>query len=118
MVRIQWIKYKGKKILYVNLANLLEKEIINWIKIRAELHLDKVSGTVLILCDATNTSSTPKLIAESKEVINRMKIKGIQRKTAIVGLSERQQLILRSLVKHVYCCSSLEEGKEWLITEE
>ena len=117
MERIQWITYKGEKILFLNYSNLLEKDFIDWIKKGTDLQLREVTEKVLVLCDVTNTHSTPKIDAASRSANKLLRTNGIIQKLATVGLNKMQQIIAKAIKRDMFFCSTLEEGKEWLIKD-
>ncbi len=116
----QWITYKGKRILYVNLSKKNEVEVkealqeyLGEAKVRpGSPSLMDFSGTVM-------TKATQQAGKEmTRELEQYMKERGIQPKpTAIVGLSKLGRtvanLISASELNHY--ADTLDDAKEWLV---
>ncbi len=115
----QWIDYKGKQILLVNITNLNEDEVEPVIK--AYVAEAKIRPGCPVLMDFTGTGMTKKTQqvgrAAAKELEQFLKEKGIKEGlTAIIGLSALGRTVanLISGGHGVHFSENLTEAKEWL----
>ena len=114
------ITHKGKEMLFLDGSGLSEAEsVVAWEDARQELLKER--GTPLILVNGTNIAMTPAALTKAKEAA--AALKGISDyRVAFVGLTRLQkstaQLVMKSHHMDAHFCQTLEEGKEWLVSEK
>lgn len=117
---VQRIMYKGKEILFMDTANKREEEILAaWVEAKQEAA--KELNGCLALIDATNCRITLAITNKAREAA--AVLKGNPRnRIAYLGmtglLKSTAQLHTRTFGIKAYFCATLEEGKEWLVSED
>jgi hypothetical protein len=114
------ITYKGREILFMNVANMEEKECMEaWEEGKQELL--KEQKACLALVDVTHTHVSVALVNKAREGATSLK-KNPANRVVFVGMSSLQkstaQLHTRTVGIRAHFCSTLEEGKEWLVKED
>jgi hypothetical protein len=115
---VDWITYEGKRILFVNVADLNEAEYIAGLEeMKQELLRDRTAPLVLI--DLTKTAWTPATVDKAKEVAGAIKKAGIgYGPNSIVGLTKLQKSVADLSVRLVFYADSIEEAKDWLVKQD
>ncbi len=115
---VEWITYKGKRILFLNANNLSEAEYIaGQEELKQEVLKDRSSPLVLV--DATKTPMTAAATKKAKELAAANKDAGIEDgPSAIVGLTGLQRATAQLFGRGIHFAKDLEEAKEWLIKED
>ena len=117
MERIRWISHKGFDILVLDYSNLLEEKFVELIDKATHFQLENVSGKVLVLCDVSNTRSTPRVQRASRKSNETLIKNGIRQKLATIGLNRMQRVIATAIKRDMYFASSEDDALNWLITE-
>ena len=114
----QWITYKGRRILFVNCARLGEAEIVAaFDEMKDELLKERVGPIVLI--NISDIDMTTALISKAKELTAVTKDAGMKDgPNAIVGLTGLQKAVAQLFGRGVHFADSLDEAREWLVTED
>ena len=116
---VQRITHEGKEILFTDFANTDEKaSLAAWDELKQELLKER--GAILALIDARNTMMSLAILNKARDVSATLRsIPGTR--VAFIGMSTLQkstaQLHARSIHLNVHFCATLEEGKEWLVSE-
>ena len=114
---VQFITYKGKRILHTNAAGLEEAEFVVALEEMKQALVKEGEGT-LALADVTGLKLTKAFVEKAKEVNAAIeKTPGWGRPSAIVGITGLQKAVAQLFSKGVYYASSIEEAKEWLVRE-
>ncbi len=115
---VQWITYKGKRILFLNAKGLREAEyMVAMEEMRQEL-LKERDG-VLVLVDATGTEMTTQTTNKAKEIATATKDKGIPDKpSVVVGLTGLQRAVAQLFGRGIHFSGTIEEAKDWLVKED
>jgi hypothetical protein len=115
---VQWIEYKGVRILFLNGKGLAEAENFEaQEELKKELLKDRSSPPVLV--DLSNTVMTQKTSGKSKEVAAATKAIGMpDGPTAVVGLNKLQKAVAQLFGRGSHYFDSLDQAKEWLVKEE
>jgi hypothetical protein len=115
---VQWITYKGKRILFLNGAGLREAEYMAAMEELKQEILKEREGA-MVLVDATKTEMTTPAVNKAKEVAAATKAKGIpDRPGVVVGLSGLKRAVAQLFGRGIHFASTIEEGKEWLVKED
>lgn len=122
--RIYWIKYKGKKILFVDFSGIQDEETyLRAIEqLEAEYLKQPVGHSVPTLIDSTGSVVTPAVTARSRQMIATMRSHGVPSSgiTAVVGVSGFQKAIvqaMRFVVPGLYPADTIEAAKDWLVEQ-
>jgi len=115
---VQWIEYRGKKILVSNYSGLEEKEQIKAMdETKQELLKQPAGSQVLTLTDVSKARSTTTTRDKGKELEAAIKGKEFVSHTAIVGLSGWQQVMAQLIKPDSYFAKSIEDAKDWLVEQ-
>ncbi len=117
---IERITYKGKEILFLDISGSNEEErLAAWEEAR-QLLLRQQHGR-LSLVNVQNITLAPRSMKKAKEAAEAAKAQRGHR-IAFVGLTGLQkstaEIALRSMGVRAHFCSTLEQGKEWLVKED
>ncbi|OGO73303.1 MAG: hypothetical protein A2Z49_05495 [Chloroflexi bacterium RBG_19FT_COMBO_56_12] len=122
--RIQWIQYKGKRILFVDASNLREED--KFLKLledaEAEIVVQPKGHAILTLFYSPNSLVTKAIADRSKQVFANAKTNGIPTgPTAWVGSSGFQKAVVSAMqyfIKEIHIAESIEAAKDWLADQE
>ncbi|MBN1426740.1 MAG: hypothetical protein JXB07_00050 [Anaerolineae bacterium] len=118
---VQWITYKGKKILYGDYKGLKDADLLNALKTENEI-LQQSPDKVLILEDFTGALSDIAVINYLKSVGKAAEMK--TEKAALVGILGLKRLMLVTYNRisgadeHQRLFATIDEAKEWLVGEQ
>ncbi len=117
---VKRILYKGKEIIFMDAAGVSEVEgAAAWEEMEKELV--KETKGCLILVDSRNITMAPAAVSKAKEAAAALKAHPRNR-VVFVGMSTLQkstaQLMARAVRLNAHFSATLEEGKEWLVTED
>jgi len=118
--RIQFVDYKGKKILLEDFSNIKsETELIALMKQAGEIIRAQPKYSVLVAVDMTNARYSPRVVQASKEVSagNTIYI----RASTLVGISAGMNMLVQSINaftgRKLKTFATREEAMEWLIAQ-
>ena len=115
---VQWIEYRGKKILVSNYSGLEEKEQIKAMEeTKQELLKQPAGSQALTLTDVSKAPSTAATRDKGKELEAAIAGKGFVSLTAIVGLSGWQKVMAQLIKPDAYFAKSIEDAKDWLVEQ-
>jgi hypothetical protein len=113
---VQWIEYKGKKILFSNYSGLTGAECLEAMEATRQALLKLPAGSSYLgLTDISNTSMSVQLTAKSKELVAVAEEKGLSQKAAIVGGTGLITSVTRLIRPTIHFAKDIEEAKEWLV---
>lgn len=118
---VKWIAHKDKEILFMDAAGTSAAEgMAAWEEMRQEL--SKERDVRLILIDGTNAKMDKGTLQKAKGVVDVAKKKP-GTPVACVGMNDgfqktMAQLMATRLRLNAHFCANLEEGKNWLVTED
>ena len=114
---VEWITYKGKRILVVNGAGLKEAQYIEAMEEMKQEVLKEKDGA-LVLANVTGIGMTKGVIDKSKEVVEATEKAGIpNRLNVVVGLTGLQKAVAQLFGRGVRFVDTIEQAKELLIKE-
>jgi hypothetical protein len=123
MDRVQWIEYKGKKILYLNYSGLRakipeEKQIALAVMEEAKKITGEAKEKILFLSDVSNTVSDTDLVDALKELGHVTAGSGKVEKECVVGISGIQKALVSMLnlmtKSKLVMFDTVEAGKDYL----
>lgn len=122
MSGISWIEYKGKKILYVDYhpGQLDERSF----KLLEEQSIyEKEYPDILIISDFKDTTATHEYMVKVKEYGKNIRNQNSKVKNAAIGITGVKKTLFNSYIfftgdTHTKSFNSIEEAKEWLVSEE
>jgi hypothetical protein len=116
---IEWLDYKGKKILYINYSKLSSQDALAQIEKATQILVDTHSKENLTLSDLRGALVTQEFVDKSKE---KGKIsKDYTKKAAVLGIDGIRKILLKAVntfsgnPREPF--SAIEDAKEWLIKE-
>jgi hypothetical protein len=114
---VQFITYKGKRMLHTNAAGLEEEELLVALEEMKEALL-KEGAKTLALTDVTGVKMSSTFVDKAKEVNAAIeKTPGWGRPSAVVGLTGLQKAVAQLFGRGVFYAKTIEEAKEWLVKE-
>jgi hypothetical protein len=114
---VQFIVYKGKRILHTNAAGLEEGEFLLALEEMKQALL-KEGVETLALTDVTGLNMSKAFVNKAKEVNAAVeKTPGWGRPSALVGLTGLQKAVAQLFGRGVHYANTIEEAKEWLVKE-
>jgi len=118
MKNISVLEHKGKKILYANHKNNNAEHTIDIIRQSEELIIKMSNPDLRLLVDITNCEITPEVVEQFK--ITAKKIKQYRKKTAVIGVSKVQKILLATVNRFSGIDAKAFDdeitAKEWLVT--
>jgi methanogenic corrinoid protein MtbC1 len=115
---VEWIDYKGKRILVVNGPGLSEAQYLEAMEEMKQEVLKERDGA-LVLANITKIGMTKAVVDKSKEVVDATKEAGIpERTTAVVGLTGLQKAVAQLFGRGVHFLDTVEQAKELLVKED
>ena len=115
---VEWITYKGKRILMVNAAGLSEAKYIEAMEEMKQEILKEKKGP-LVLANVTGIGMTKGIINKSKEVTKATEEAGIPNKAnVVVGLTGVQRAVAQLFGRGIHFVDTVEEAKELLVKED
>ena len=115
---VEWITYKGKRILVVNGPGLKEAQYIEAMEEMKQEVLKEKDGA-LVLANVSGLDMTKAVVNKSREVVNATKEAGIpNRANAVVGLTGLQKAVAQLFGRGVHFVDTVEQAKELLVKED
>lgn len=97
--RIEWISYKGKKILQLDYSELKSDEVVVFLKEVEDFYASNIISAgkkdILILSNVTNARVFGDALNETKRVVK--KLRPYSKKSAMVGLSPAKAVLLGTI---------------------
>jgi hypothetical protein len=115
---VEWITYKGKRILVVNGAGLKEAQYIEAMD-QMKREILKEKDGALVLANVSGIAMTKGVIDKSKEVTKATDEAGIPlRGNAVVGLTGLQKAVAQLFGRGVHFVDTVDQAKELLVKED
>jgi methanogenic corrinoid protein MtbC1 len=115
---VEWITYKGKRILVVNGPGLNEAQYIEAMEEMKQEVLKEKDGA-LVLANVSGLDMTKAVVNKSREVVNATKEAGIpNRANVVVGLTGLQKAVAQLFGRGVHFVDTVEQAKELLVKED
>jgi hypothetical protein len=121
--RVEWIKHKGKRILFCDYSNIRDEEEFIRALVETETEvLKQAPGTlILMLIDATGSRITSNVTGKARELAAAARQREIPSSpTAIVGLSSPAQkaifMAMQFLRPDLRMAESVAAAKDWLVS--
>ena len=115
---VEWITYKGKRILVVNGPGLGEAQYIEAMEEMKQEVLKEKDGA-LVLANVSGLDMTKAVVNKSREVVNATKEAGIpNRANVVVGLTGLQKAVAQLFGRGVHFVDTVEQAKELLVKED
>ena len=115
---VEWITYKGKRILVVNGAGLKEAQYIEAMD-QMKREILKEKDGALVLANVSGIAMTKCVIDKSKEVTKATDEAGIPlRGNAVVGLTGLQKAVAQLFGRGVHFVDTVDQAKELLVKED
>ncbi|MBN1411427.1 MAG: hypothetical protein JW969_11335 [Spirochaetales bacterium] len=116
--RIEWIEYKGQKILFCDFSNYDENQYLEGVDLMEKELLKQGEGSKLkLLIDVLNSHMTQKTSDRGKKTVEILTKADIVAVTAMVGITGVKRIIASAISKDVFFAKDKESAKEWLIKQ-
>ncbi len=116
--RVKILHYKGKDIVYGDFTGLHGEDFRDVAVAHEELSLHCQNKDLLHLINLTKSHLDEGLQKHADEMLNRLTAKGFRVKTAAVGISGIQRIILNALKRDMHAAKTLDEAREWLVQQK
>jgi hypothetical protein len=114
---IEWIEYKGKKILLCNFAGYDEAQYMAGVDaMEAELLKQPPKTRILHIVDVTDSHMTKATSDRGKQTVDVVGKAGIMTLTTMVGVTGIKRVIAQAIAKDVYFAKDMDDAKEYLAT--
>jgi hypothetical protein len=114
---VEWLEYKGKKILYINYGGMTPKERLDQIVKATEMIIKTETDSNLSLTDMRNCYVDEEFIETAKKQSKLSLSK--TKKAAVVGIIGIKKLLLQTFNKFTpkprVPFDTVEEAKDWLV---
>jgi len=113
----EWITHKGKKIIYINYADLKSDEMVKLVEKATQMIVDTKVNDNLVLTDVNNAVVSEEFMEAAKK--NSKISLPLSKKSAIVGVTGMKKILLvtinRFSAKPRVPFDDLEKAKDWLV---
>jgi hypothetical protein len=121
---VNWIEYKGKRIMVVTYAGLHDEEVYLRAvdEFEAETLAQPAGHQFRVIVDVRDSALTQRITQRNKEVMNKSKEHGIPDcPTALVGLTGLKLAVVQALQffrPDLHVAESFDAAKEWLVSQQ
>lgn len=119
MAGVEWIKHKGKDILWSNFRGANEQQFLDGLEKLKDEHRKLGGQTVLNIFDISDmeVALNRDLLAKAKEASAAADAMVAKKITAVVGFTGIKKTLVRLANRKDYIADDLEDAKEWLIKQ-
>ena len=118
MERVEFIEYKGKKILKIDMSNCLENEVFSVIEQAKKVIFTQPQNSLLTLTDVTHARYNASVVA-AMQVFTKEN-KRYVRAAAVVGINSIKRIIFNKIMeaaeRELNAFENAEKAKEWLVS--
>ena len=116
----QWVTHKGKRILFLNAANLGEAEVLaSFEELKQALLKERPGSLPLTLVDISGVDMTMRVARKAREVVADTAAPGVRdAPNATVGMTGLQKATAQLFARNTHFGIDIEEAKEWLVRED
>lgn len=115
--RVKFIEHKGEKILFIDMSNLLEKEVLEVIDYAKRIIRSQPENSLLTLTDLTHTRYNVEVVSAMQEYTSGNK--PFVKKAAVLGINPIKRIILNKIMefskRDLIAFDSIEKAKDWLV---
>ncbi|MCX8092898.1 MAG: hypothetical protein N3E50_01870 [Candidatus Goldbacteria bacterium] len=117
--RVKFIEHKGKKILFVDMSELLEEDVISVIEYSKKIIRSQPEGSLLTLTDVTHARYNAKVVSIMQEYVkgNKPYVKA----AAVLGVNPIKRIIFNKIMefsqRELFAFEDKEKALEWLIKQ-
>lgn len=117
--RVKFIEYKGKQILFIDMSNLMENEVLEVIEYAKKIIRSQPSNSLLTLTDVTHARYNAKVVNEMQEYAkgNKPYVKA----AALLGINPIKRIIFNKIMefseRQLFAFENAEKAKEWLVNQ-
>ena len=115
--RVKWIQHKGEKILFNDYSGLRGSAFTQVVEETEKAILESGMKTVLVLNDLTSSYMDTESIGRVGQLMETAGKKGITQIIALLGMTDVKQQIADSLGPGMYRAASMDDGKDWLVSQ-
>ncbi|MCX7698182.1 MAG: hypothetical protein N2114_01790 [Candidatus Goldbacteria bacterium] len=117
--RVKFIEHKGKKILFIDMSELLEEDVISVIEYAKKIIRSQPEGSLLTLTDVTHARYNAKVVSAMQEYVkgNKPYVKA----AAVLGINPIKRIIFNKIMefsqRELFAFEDKEKALEWLIKQ-
>lgn len=117
--RIKFIEHKGRQILFINMADLPENDILQVIEIAKKIIRSQPEKSVLTLTDVTHARYNAVVVSSMQEYVkgNKPYVKA----AAIIGINPIKRIIFNKIMqfsqRELFAFDTAEKAMDWLVKQ-
>ncbi len=117
--KVKFIEHKGKQILFINMADLLEDDILQIIERAKQIIRSQPEKSVLTLTDVTHARYNAKVVSAMQEYVkgNKPYIKA----AAVIGINPIKRIIFNKIIefsqREIFAFENMEKAMDWLVKQ-
>ena len=117
--RVKFIEYKGRQILFINMADLLENEVLEIIEYAKKIIRSQPEKSLLTLTDVTHARYNAKVVSAMQEYAkgNKPYIKA----AALLGINPIKKIIFNKIMefsqRELHAFDTEQQAKDWLVKQ-
>jgi len=115
--RVKFIEHKGEKILFIDMSNLLEKEMLEIIDYAKKIIRNQQENSLLTLTDVTHSRYNVEVVNAMQEYTKGNK--PYVKKAAILGVNPIKRIIFNKIMefskRDLVAFDTIEKAKDWLV---
>ncbi|MBP7791773.1 MAG: hypothetical protein KA120_01800 [Candidatus Goldbacteria bacterium] len=117
--KVKFVEYKGKKILLIKMADLLENEVLQVIDYAKKIIRSQPEHSLLTLTDVTHARYNSAVVSALQEYVKENK--PYVKASAVLGINPIKKIILNKIMefskREFLAFDNEEKAKEWLIKQ-
>ncbi len=117
--KVKFIEHKNKKILFIDMSNLLENEVLEIIEYAKKIIRSQPEKSVLTLTDVTHARYNAVVVAAMQEYTkgNKPYVKA----AAVLGINPIKRIIFNKIMefseREIHAFDSADKAKDWLVEQ-
>lgn len=117
--KVKFIEHKGKKILFIDMSNLLEDEVLAVIDYAKKIIRNQPEKSVFVLTDVTHARYNTLVVSAMREYVkgNKPYVKA----SAIIGINPIKRIIFNKIMefsqRELFAFDTAEKAMDWLVNQ-
>jgi hypothetical protein len=117
--KVKFVDYKGKKILFITMADLFENEVLQVIEYAKKTIKSQPEHSLLTLTDVTHARYNAAVVSALQEYVKENK--PYVKASAVLGINPIKKIIFNKIMefskREIFVFDDEEKAKEWLIKQ-
>jgi len=117
--KVKFIEHKGKQILFINMADLLEDDVLQVIESAKKIIRSQPEKSVLTLTDVTHARYNARVVSAMQEYVkgNKLYIKA----AAVIGINPIKRIIFNKIMefsrREIFAFENMGKAMDWLVKQ-